>query len=690
MRCEKVLVILLAVFFVGLVSADIVSINAGGSDGIIVSSSKYLEGFFFGENEKPVIWNVFLSSDFGTNLTSENLSVTFESSDPDDDPLTNISDWRVDSSSIAVLNLPMDTLKGQGDLRDYSTYQNNATLGAGNSTRVPLFNASCAVGGCYDFDGVDDMLSGDGPIDIDNSDFTMMAWIWEDADSANSWAGPLLVGNVYQSGRLFASNRFLTHNGSAAIILSIVAPTRTWNYIVVTHDISEKNLTTYLNGVLVDNEIYVGNLVATNNQFTIGSRTQTGGGIVFDGLIDEVKVYDRALSFNQIEENYQSGLAGHNNFDLVFDETERGEIWQVAMTPNDGKVDGDTVLSNTLEIINDLPPTPQPNLYSEDGRNETTADLICEVELLDDDGDDLNVTIRWYENGTEEFFIDYNNSYSNGSIVNFTLDQSNLTLGDLWMCSVRTYDSYDYSLWGNSSVLEIIDITAPNVTIISPQPINYSTLNVTFNVSLNENGSVCLYDLDLLGNNSMDKLNETSFGYFDATLGPGFHEIWFYCNDTSGNWGMNYTNFTINNDAAIAILLSDNLSWSVRWDVVNLPVDDLDAIGNNLNSSTKYFINVSATNTLVDLYVRADGDLYTQGLDVLGLGNETFSVSLNDSTVSNVSMLVMNTSYVQIADSIGDNSTVFLKFYLDAPAGQPAGVYENQLDFRAVRAGQAP
>jgi hypothetical protein len=200
---------------------------------------------------------------------------------------------------------------------------------------------------------------------------------------------------------------------------------------------------------------------------------------------------------------------------------------------------------------------------------------------------------------------------------------------------------------------------------------------------------MCFYDLDYEGNVSMNELNDSYF-WSEPSLGPGFHEVWFYCNDTSGNWGMNYTNFTIENEAAIAILLSEELMQQVRWNVLSLPIDDLDAIGNNGPNETDYYVNISATNTLVDLYVKADGDLFNSGGDSIGLRNETFGVSLNDSTVSNVSKIVMNTSYILIGSGIGDNSTVYMKFYLDAPSSQAAGQYLNQLDFKAVREGEAP
>ena len=118
-----------------------------------------------------------------------------------------------------------------------------------------------------------------------------------------------------------------------------------------------------------------------------------------------------------------------------------------------------------------------------------------------------------------------------------------------------------------------------------------------------------------------------------------------------------------------------------------MPVDDLGAIGNNESGVTTYYVNISATNVNVDLYVKADGDLLTDSLDVLGLGNETYAVNFTNSSVPDLNRLTMTTGYILIGENLPDASIVYMKFYLDAPVSQPAGTYLNSLDFKAVRNG---
>jgi hypothetical protein len=590
------------------------------------------------------------------------------------------------------LNLPFDSYKTQGEIRDYSTYENNGTLGGGDNNKAPIWKGDCQVGGCYEFSESGEYIQFDNEVTLSLDSSALEFWVNSGTVPSEVYADTMHFfsrNSIYLNYVGITATNYLrmegTTNSDYWVIWDMGDIRGSWKHIVVSAD--EGNVSLYVDGDYKNSWFPVSDVILSR----VSNPLTNNNGSWFNGSIDETKIYSRALSPEQIKANYQAGLNGKSPETLVSQETDKGDIWRVAMTSNDAFYDSETVLSNELEIVNDAPDDPEDvTLVSVDGTNESDADLDCSAYVEDLDNEFLDVYVNWFKDGDSvlnQTFIDW----ENGTVFNTILDEGNLTLGDVWYCSVRTYDSSDYSNWVDSNELEIIDITDPIVNIISPEPINYSVLNVSFNVSVieNENVSMCFYDLDYEGNVSMNELNDSYF-WSEPSLGPGFHEVWFYCNDTSGNWGMNYTNFTIENEAAIAILLSEELMQQVRWNVLSLPIDDLDAIGNNGDNATDYYVNISATNTLVDLYVKADGDLFNSGGDSIGLGNETFGVSMNDSTVSNVSTFVMNTSYILIGSSIGDNATVYMKFYLDAPSSQAAGQYLNQLDFKAVREGEAP
>jgi hypothetical protein len=399
------------------------------------------------------------------------------------------------------------------------------------------------------------------------------------------------------------------------------------------------------------------------------------------------------LSAEAIKEIYSTGVAHRGLEKMVSQELSNGDSWRVALTPNDVWDDGITIFSNNLVIANVAPYDPtNVKLLSLNGRNESNTDLNCSAYISDADNSGLSVFVRWIKNGTLQFTSQFD-SQNNNSLFWTLLSSGNLTLGDVWKCSVRTYDSLNYSNWIDSNNLTIIDITPPNISIISPNSTyNYTTLEVDFNISIseNENISKCFYSLNGTANVSMWRFNDSYFWYEPQNLIPGLNNVTFWCNDTSGNWGTNFTNFTILSEAAISIQLSPALSMSVNWTLISLPANYLDATGNNGPNSTDYFINISTSGIGADIYVEADDDLYDLDLDVLKLGNETYSVNTTNGTVPNTNKINMTTSYVLIGDNMGNNTVIYMKFYLNAPSGQPAGIYTNNLAFKAVVHGQAP
>ncbi|PJE81320.1 hypothetical protein COU58_03140 [Candidatus Pacearchaeota archaeon CG10_big_fil_rev_8_21_14_0_10_32_42] len=697
------LVLIFYIFFISLVVADVISVNSGGGNNSIITPGANLEGFFFQSNRIPVVTNVLLVSSSGNNLTNDNLTVSYSSTDADGDFITNITDWRLDGTSIAVLNMPFDKNVAEltaGAVRDYSTYGNNGTLGGGTKTYSPTWNSSCQVGGCYEFDGIDDYVSL-----ISSSGFvspigTISYWMKLKNNDQ--------IHGIYHFYEVSTQDYIRTYV-SASNVMDLVIEDNDVAYVSVSYDLD--NLPSYIgewiNVAWVQNGtriyLYINGIEKSLSGTNSGSwwtshltlnnlHLGKTGWAPLNGSLDEFQVFNRALTPEQIKSKYQEELAGHQVEKIVSQETGKGNSWRVAVTPNDRIIDGVTVLSNILEIVDSQPDNPtNVELISLNGRNESDTDLQCSAFINDADNSELDVYINWFKDDVSILNRTFG-SQSNGTTFSTLLNSGNLTLGDIWVCSVRTYDGNEYSGWEDSNNLTIIDITAPNVSIISPNSsISYTTLEIDFNISVtdNENISMCFYSLDWDTNISMDEVNDSYFWY-ESSLGPGTHYLEYYCNDTSNNWGMNATNFTIDNSAAISILLSDELEVGVKWNVVSLPVDDLDALGNNGSGATYYFINISATNTLVDLYVRADGDLYTESLDILGLGNETYSANTTDPTVSNSQVLTMTTNYVLIGDALGDNSVIYLKFYLDAPSTQAAGTYLNQLQFNAVRDGEIP
>lgn len=97
-----------------------------------------------------------------------------------------------------------------------------------------------------------------------------------------------------------------------AAALSKVAPTNQWQYVVAAYDPLKGILSLYVDGTLVaDTSAAPHTLIAGGTAVSFGSRVGSGAGNPFidtlAGSIDEVAVWGRALSSDQIRMNYESG-----------------------------------------------------------------------------------------------------------------------------------------------------------------------------------------------------------------------------------------------------------------------------------------------------------------------------------------------------------------------------------------------
>lgn len=145
----------------------------------------------------------------------------------------------------------------------------------------------------------------------------------------------------------------------------------------------------------------------------------------------------------------------------------------------------------------------------------------------------------------------------------------------------------------------------------------------------------------------------------------------------------------------LAMQMSSNLTAGIIFgNVAVLPMNNVNATENynGTSSSTLYFINVSSdSNTAVDFCLKANGGMFNPGLDEIGLGNETFSTNTTTSNASLPSLTetAMTTSFVKNANNIPVGGVNYYRFWLDIPAGQATGTYNNSVSFKGVTSGNS-
>lgn len=347
--------------------------------------------------------NVRLVSDFGTNYTYENLSVYFLQND-DSSKYTNITDWRLEGNSIALVNLPFDLQVdgASGNVKDYSTFSHNGTLAT--STSTPVWTENGKVGGAYYF-VTDDYLSIPHTDTFNFSDKQEFSFsIWAKLDLGGySTMGIVGAGNPYNVGgkgllldyNHSGTNRFYFNvaNGSTSKVcyLSDVFGwgENEWKHIFVNINRTSGVLNPYIDGIAqtsCDISTVSGGEWG-NSDWGIGRYGNVGSYYGWNGTLDEFQVFNKTLSEDQIIVMYESGGAGHSVQKLANEETVKHQNWSVVVTPNDIYNDGLSVESNVLSIRNSLPEIILN--YPEDSINIYNRTFVLNWTAIDYDNDDL-------------------------------------------------------------------------------------------------------------------------------------------------------------------------------------------------------------------------------------------------------------------------------------------------------------
>ncbi len=195
--------------------------------------------------------------------------------------------------------------KLRGEWKFYERSGNTVTDSSENTNNGTVSGAAWSVdgiGGCMNFDGVNDYVSipDNSTLDV-NGALTVEAWIkpldtstWHAIISRNEYGKRLLLAPNANIQAAFGGNPVTTTSSS------VIAGE--WNHVVyVSNNVTGK---IFVNGVCV----MTGNAGANfSSSKTIYIGKTTSNYYPFYGGIDNVRVYSRCLSDSEIVENYQNG-----------------------------------------------------------------------------------------------------------------------------------------------------------------------------------------------------------------------------------------------------------------------------------------------------------------------------------------------------------------------------------------------
>ncbi|MFC1690716.1 LamG-like jellyroll fold domain-containing protein [Nanoarchaeota archaeon] len=346
----------------------------------------------------PTLTQPTLSSTFGTNTKDENITASTVVTDTDGDNTTAITTWYNNGNSIIPVNMPFDSDNscGAGCTKDYSGNGNN-----GSVLGSPSWTTEGYIGGSYEYDGEDDFINITNDPSMDGQSFSVTVWFkvntfqdpWMgllvkmDSDWKNGWR--IRFRNATYKDILVNAD-----NGTGSYGTSMATPQLsedTWYHLAMTYDYETQQEKFYLNGTLVDSNTAIPTMYNNVSNNLIIGRLFTRN---FNGTIDEVKLYDRALTQEQIEAIYA------NRTDLIVSqETIDGETWQTCITPNDGGSDGTEKCSAGLTVENRVPTQIGLVVNSTYTTNSSSENITVHYSSTDPEGSDTTEAINWYRDG---------------------------------------------------------------------------------------------------------------------------------------------------------------------------------------------------------------------------------------------------------------------------------------------------
>ena len=218
-------------------------------------------------------------------------------------------DWN--RSLVGWWRLNNETGENATFFKDSSSWGNNATC---SGAACPTFTTTGKMGGACQFDGANNYLTvpSNQSLNVTNK-ITMEFWIkpgalpenyviWKASPESDS----ITKGYAFlmTSGTLYVRLGDGTSRHQFTVGHSMIMTGTTWYHIAAVYN--GTTLSIYSNGALIytsSDDIFT--IVNDNTPLYIGSRG--GDNYWFNGTIDEVKIWNRALSAQEINASYDAG-----------------------------------------------------------------------------------------------------------------------------------------------------------------------------------------------------------------------------------------------------------------------------------------------------------------------------------------------------------------------------------------------
>jgi chitodextrinase len=234
---------------------------------------------------------------------------------------------------------------------DASGNNNNGTLSGGPTWAPGKFGTAVS------FDGVNDLVTVPDSASLDVTRVTMEAWVNPSA-LGGVWRPAVfkaqsgdMVYDLYASTSANVPNAGVSIGGEKATNGSAALPLNTWSHLAATYDGTTLRL--YVNATQVGSLAVTGNIAVSSGALTIGGNTVFGEW--FKGLIDEVRVYNKALTQAEIQADMTRRVAADTTAPVIASKTPAPNVIDVPVTSAvkvgfNEAMDPTTITTSTIQL----------------------------------------------------------------------------------------------------------------------------------------------------------------------------------------------------------------------------------------------------------------------------------------------------------------------------------------------------
>ena len=347
---------------------------------------------------------------------------------------------------------------------DYLNATISGTVTGASLTTDRFSNSNSA----YEFNGTNQFIEFPNTLANVTQSATQTISVW-----ANRTSGSNIIAKYYNLdaslSQFFINTQSIAGNGTNS--LSFTTPSAGWNHYVIVLQSGTNNTKVYINGVLITSGTLNYNASTTSTKLVAGRFSNGGSYDHFGGKIDDIRIYNRALSSTEVSNLY----ALENSASVNVDETIFSNITSISSALiYVNKVTG----SNSNNGSNALPyATIQ---FALDNAKEGDTILISDhtyTEALNITSSLSNLTI------SSKYILDFDSTHIKTAII----DAVNTTWANIHINTNTGLTFYGISLKNAKGRL----ISAINDTIIFKKSIisnlGYNSSNITTNSIIAKN-----------------------------------------------------------------------------------------------------------------------------------------------------------------------------------------------------------